>query len=93
MNHELTLPLTPRQWWEIFIRPNRKDDLSTVCNAILAVGETSDVAYRRIKNKSGLHLGVYGVKVIMGKSQRLQMRGFGTFDFECKVERVRTILF
>jgi hypothetical protein len=45
----LEIPLTPRQWWEIFIRPNCKDDLSTVCNAILAVGDTSDVASRRAK--------------------------------------------
>jgi hypothetical protein len=48
-NHELTLPLTPRPWWEIFLGRNRKDDLSTVCNAILAVGDISDVDSRRAK--------------------------------------------
>ena len=36
------LPLTPRPWWEVFVGPGRGDDLVAVCNAILALQESSD---------------------------------------------------
>lgn len=36
------LPMTPRPWWEVFVGPGRGDDLVAVCNAILALYESSD---------------------------------------------------
>ena len=49
-NHSVELPLIPRPWWEIFIGSNRNEDLSTVCNSILAVGESEkDLDVRRAK--------------------------------------------
>jgi len=46
IDHDTSLPLTPRPWWEAFIGPK---DLWTVCNAILAVGDESHVDMRRAK--------------------------------------------
>ncbi|KAL7475716.1 hypothetical protein ACHAW6_005193 [Cyclotella cf. meneghiniana] len=48
-NHNISIPLTPRPWWEIFIGPNRGEDLSVVCNAILAVGDVTRVDVSRAK--------------------------------------------
>ena len=48
--HNVELPLVPRPWWEVFIGPNRNEDLTTVCNAILAVGDDEkDMDVRRAK--------------------------------------------
>ena len=48
-NHNASLPFTPRAWWEVFIGSNRGDDLSEVCNAILAVGDVTEVDVIRAK--------------------------------------------
>ena len=48
-NHNVELPLTPRPWWEVFIGSNRNQDLSTVCNSILALGDEKDLDIRRSK--------------------------------------------
>jgi len=47
--HNISLPLLPRPWWQVFIGPNRRDDLATVCNAILAVGDVSQGDARRAR--------------------------------------------
>ena len=47
--HNISLPLLPRPWWQVFIGPNRGDDLATVCNAILAVGDVSQGDARRAR--------------------------------------------
>ena len=36
------LPMAPRPWWEVFVGPGRGDDLVAVCNAILALQDSSD---------------------------------------------------
>ncbi|KAL7430792.1 hypothetical protein ACHAXM_002360 [Skeletonema potamos] len=36
---DVELPLVPCPWWEVFIGCNSRQELSTVCNAILAVGD------------------------------------------------------
>lgn len=46
---EISLPLTPRPWWEVFIGPDRGEDLSAVCNAILAIRDMNNVDTRRAK--------------------------------------------
>mmetsp|Transcript_17756 Transcript_17756/g.27869 ORF Transcript_17756/g.27869 Transcript_17756/m.27869 type:complete len:334 (-) Transcript_17756:516-1517(-) len=43
------LPLVPFPWWEVFIGGNRGEDLSIVCNAILAVGDEDSLDNRRAK--------------------------------------------
>ena len=48
-NHDIELPLMPRPWWEVFIGSNCSEQLSTVCNSILAVGDETDVDVRRSK--------------------------------------------
>lgn len=48
-NHNVSLPLTPRPWWEVFIGPSRGGDLTAVCNAILAVGDMSHADARRAR--------------------------------------------
>lgn len=48
-SHNVELPLIPRPWWEVFIGPNCNQDLSIVCNSILAVGDDNDVDVRRSK--------------------------------------------
>ena len=47
--HNISLPLLPRPWWQVFIGPNHGDDLATVCNAILAVGDVSQGDARRAR--------------------------------------------
>jgi len=37
--------MTPRPWWDVFVGPERGDDLIAVCNAILALGG-DDSAWR-----------------------------------------------
>ena len=34
-----SLPMHPRPWWEVFIGPNRDEDLIAVCNAVLGLGD------------------------------------------------------
>ena len=41
--NDLELPLVPAPWWEVFIGGNRSQDLSIVCNAILALGDEEDL--------------------------------------------------
>ena len=48
-NHNISIPLTPQPWWELFVGPNRGDDLSAVCNTILAVGDMTHVDVSRAK--------------------------------------------
>lgn len=48
-NHNISLPLTPRPWWEVFIGANHGDSLTTVCNTISAVGDISDTDTRRAR--------------------------------------------
>ena len=48
-NHNVELPLKPRPWWEVFIGPDRNQDVSNVCNSILAVGDENDLDNRRAK--------------------------------------------
>lgn len=48
-NYNVELPLVPHPWWEAFVGPNRNEDLSTVCNAILAVCNENDLDIRRAK--------------------------------------------
>jgi len=48
-NHNVELPLVPRPWWEVFIGSDRHQDLSTVCNSILAVNDENDLDVRRSK--------------------------------------------
>lgn len=48
-NYNVELPLVPHPWWEVFVGPNRNEDLSTVCNAILAVCNENDLDIRRAK--------------------------------------------
>lgn len=62
--HNVELPLTPRPWWEVFIggpsssnsnsnsnqNSNLVEDLSTICNSMLAVGDdVNDLDVRRSK--------------------------------------------
>lgn len=47
--HDVNLPLLPRPWWEAFIGPNRGQDLSIVCNAILALDDETNMDIRRSK--------------------------------------------
>lgn len=50
MKDDIELPLVPCPWWEVFIGCNRsQQDLSTVCNAILAVGDENNLDTRRAK--------------------------------------------
>lgn len=35
----IVLPLTPRPWWHVFIGPNYDQDLSIVCNSLLALND------------------------------------------------------
>jgi len=37
------LPCNPRPWWYIFIGPNHDEDLSIVCNALLALEDLNCV--------------------------------------------------
>lgn len=46
---DVELPLVPFPWWEVFIGGKRGEDLSTVCNAILAVGDEDNLDNRRAK--------------------------------------------
>ena len=46
---DVELPLVPFPWWEVFIGGNRGEDLSIVCNAILAVGDEDSLDNRRAK--------------------------------------------
>ena len=48
-NHDAELPLIPRPWWEVFIGPNRNNDLTAISNSILAVGDENDLDNRRSK--------------------------------------------
>ncbi|KAL7531923.1 hypothetical protein ACHAXR_004308 [Thalassiosira sp. AJA248-18] len=48
-NLNVELPLMPHPWWEVFIGPNRNEDLSTVCNSILTVGDENDLVNRQSK--------------------------------------------
>jgi hypothetical protein len=48
-HHNVNLPLLPRPWWEAFIGPNRGQDLSIVCNAILAWDDETNIDIRRSK--------------------------------------------
>jgi len=36
------LPMQPRPWWEVFIGPDRDDDLIAICNAVLGLGGQDD---------------------------------------------------
>ena len=47
--HNISLPLVPRPWWQVFIGPNRGDDLATVCNTILAVADVNQGDARRAR--------------------------------------------
>ena len=48
-SYDVELPLVPSPWWEVFIGSNCNEDLSTICNAILAVGDENDLDVRRAK--------------------------------------------
>jgi hypothetical protein len=37
--NNILLPLKPRPWWEVFIGTNHEQDLSNICNALLALGD------------------------------------------------------
>mmetsp|Transcript_4629 Transcript_4629/g.8886 ORF Transcript_4629/g.8886 Transcript_4629/m.8886 type:complete len:357 (-) Transcript_4629:76-1146(-) len=39
----ISLPMDPRPWWESFVGQGKSQDLSTVCNAILALGDVDCV--------------------------------------------------
>ncbi len=47
--HNVNLPLLPRPWWEAFIGSNHVQDLSIVCNAILALDDEANMDIRRSK--------------------------------------------
>lgn len=47
--YNVELPLVPCPWWEVFIGCKRSQDLSNVCNSILAVGDEDDMGHRRAK--------------------------------------------
>jgi len=36
------LPMQPRPWWEVFIGPDRDEDLIAICNAVLGLGGQDD---------------------------------------------------
>jgi len=47
--YNVELPLVPCPWWEVFVGCNRSQDLSNVCNSILAVGDEENLDVRRAK--------------------------------------------
>ena len=47
--HLRPYPLLPFPWWEVFIGCDRSQDLSSVCNAILALGDENNMDNRRAK--------------------------------------------
>ena len=38
-----TLPMKPHHWWHVFIGPNADEDLSIVCNSLLALQDKNCV--------------------------------------------------
>jgi transcription initiation factor TFIIIB Brf1 subunit/transcription initiation factor TFIIB len=40
---DVSLPLTPTPWWCAFLKEGKDNDLSIICNAILALGDTNCV--------------------------------------------------
>ena len=48
-SENVELPLLPSPWWEVFVGCDRSQDLSSVSNAILAVGDETNMDNRRAK--------------------------------------------
>ena len=47
MQEKKILPMEPRPWWHVFIGPGCDQDLSNVCNALLALcDENCVVGYK-----------------------------------------------
>uniref|UniRef100_A0A7S3V5W6 Cyclin-like domain-containing protein n=1 Tax=Chaetoceros debilis TaxID=122233 RepID=A0A7S3V5W6_9STRA len=39
IEQDISLPMVPRPWWHAFVGGNNDDELSTICNAMLALGD------------------------------------------------------
>jgi hypothetical protein len=43
IDSDISLPLTPKPWWSAFLGQEKGEDLSSICNAILALGDNDCV--------------------------------------------------
>jgi hypothetical protein len=44
MDTSISLPLSPKPWWHAFLGPDKDDDLSVICNALMALGDRNCVS-------------------------------------------------